>query len=100
MVSLITDGPETYWCIKHYDRGSRISFVANKGITARKMKYKAKARDVTRTGTIMKTMVTVSYTHLDVYKRQDTIVPIEISNSMKIFEVMKIYLGINEKVVI
>ena len=54
MVSLITDGPDTYWCIKQYDRGNRISFVANKGITARRMKYKAKARDVTR----------------DVYKRQ------------------------------
>ena len=25
MVSWIIDGPEMYWCIKHYDRGSRIS---------------------------------------------------------------------------
>ena len=44
-------------CKKQYDRGSRISFAANKRITARKMKYKAKARDVTNTGIIMKTMV-------------------------------------------
>ena len=57
MISLIIDGPETYWCTKQYDRGNQISFVSNKGITARKMKYKAKARDVTSTGTIMKTMV-------------------------------------------
>ena len=52
-----TYGPETYWCIKHYDRGSRISLAANKGIAARKMKYKTKARDVTSAGTMMKTMV-------------------------------------------
>ena len=57
IVSLIIDGPETYWCIKQYDKGNHVSFVANKVITARKMKYKAKARDVNRTGTIMKTMV-------------------------------------------
>ena len=52
-----TYGPETYWYIKQYDKGNHVSFVANKGITARRMKYKAKARDVTRTGTIVKTMV-------------------------------------------
>ena len=57
MISLIIDGSETYWGTKQYDRGNQISFVANKGITARKIKYKAKARDVTSTGTIMKTMV-------------------------------------------
>ena len=57
MVSLIIDGPEKYWCIKHYDRGSQISLAANKGIVARKMKYKAKAKEITSTGTIMKTVV-------------------------------------------
>ena len=44
---------ETYWYIKQYDKGNYMSFVANEGITARRMKYKAKARDVT-SGTIHK----------------------------------------------
>ena len=59
---------DRYWCIQYYDRGSRISFVANKGITARKietsnrvtavkMKFQAETRDITSTGIIMKTMV-------------------------------------------
>ena len=50
-------GPETYWYTRQYDKGNNISFVANKGIVARKREYKAKAKDVTSTGTMMKTMV-------------------------------------------
>ena len=52
-----TYGPETYWYIRQYDKGNNISFVANKGIVARKMKYQARAKDVTSTGTMMKPMV-------------------------------------------
>ena len=51
----ISYGPETYCYIKQYDKGNYMSFVANKGITARRMKCKAKAKKVTGTGTSMKT---------------------------------------------
>ena len=42
---------------KRQDRVSRRSFAANERITARKMKYKVEARDVTGTGIIINTMV-------------------------------------------
>ena len=57
MISLVIDGPVTYWCKKQYDRGNRISFAANEGITAEKMKYQVETGEVTSTGIIMKTMV-------------------------------------------
>ena len=48
---------DRYWYLKQYDKGNYMSFVANKQITIRRMKYKAKAKNVTGTGTSMKTMV-------------------------------------------
>ena len=57
MISLVIDGPVTYWGRKQYDRVSQKSFAANERITAGKMKYKVEARDVTGTGIIIKTMV-------------------------------------------